>query len=73
MTETDKLTYEQLKAVHDNFVENDAPNCCKNPELDRKGTGANEVDVWGCYICKNCGHKWYCYIEHEKPWHESII
>jgi hypothetical protein len=59
------FTEKQLHAIKENFTENDFPNCCKDPELTREGTGANEGESWGCFKCK-CGKAWYIYHNSEE-------
>ena len=62
------FTEKQLQAIKDNFIENDFPNCCKDPELTREGTGANEIESWGCFICFKCkcGKAWYIYPQSQE-------
>lgn len=55
-----KITQRALEKLKAQFIKDDAPNCCANPKLDRKRTGANEVESWAVFKCQ-CGKNWYLY------------
>lgn len=48
------------------------PDCCDKIDLQRLGTGANEVASWGVYACKSCGQTWYCLAGFFEPWQKDL-
>lgn len=48
------------------------PDCCKSIDLERMGTGANEVAAWGVYECKSCSQTWYCLAGFNEPWQKDL-
>lgn len=48
------------------------PDCCDQIDLQRLGTGANEVACWGVYACKSCSQTWYCLAGFNEPWQKDL-
>jgi hypothetical protein len=58
--------------VLEEFENPKEPDCCDQIDLDRLGTGANEVASWGVYKCKSCKQTWYCLAGFNEPWQKDL-